>query len=320
MKGRRRAETCLARLEAPLGALVSITPGTQVRWAGVHSEHHMPARSPARARPRRSAERTITKFLLAAEQIYGEHGYEGTTIRAIAKRARANLGTLQHYWGSKRELFRDLFETRFRPLQQEHLEQLRQIEERHSDGSQPPVMEVLQTLIETTFSFGGDLTLEHVPGIEPSEARRRFQTLYGRALMDPSPEVLAEISKIFEKPVKLFLALMRRACPQLSAAELDWRVNCIIGAQVFSLVYRERLGIFFGAEADVDSARAAKWMLHFLMNGIDAPALPVDRLPSKGNGRAGEQLKLTTSHGERQTNAAPASPFSSSRAMRRSSR
>jgi AcrR family transcriptional regulator len=280
----------------------------------------MPARTRAAIRPRRSAERTITKFLLAAEEIYGEHGYEGTTIRAIAKRARANLGTLQHYWGSKRELFRDLFETRFRPLQQEHLGQLREIEERHSDGSRPPVMEVLQTLIETTFFFSSEATSEPASGTEQSEARRRFQTLYGRALMDPSPEVLAEISKIFEKPVKLFLSLMRRACPQLSAAELDWRVNCIIGAQVFSLVYRERLGIFFGAEADVDSVRAAKWMLHFLMNGIDAPPLPADVLPSKANGKVGEQPKLAASHGERQANAAPIRLFSSSRAMKRSVR
>jgi AcrR family transcriptional regulator len=279
-----------------------------------------PARKRTATQPRRSAERTITKFLLAAEEVYGEHGYEGTTIRAIAKKARANLGTLQHYWGSKRELFRDLFETRFRPLQQEHLGQLNEIEERHSDGSQPPVMEVLQTLIETTFSFGGDMTSEHARGIEQSEARRRFQTLYGRALMDPSPEVLAEISKIFEKPVKLFLSLMRRACPELSAAELDWRVNCIIGAQVFSLVYRERLGIFFGAEADVDSARAAKWMLHFLMNGIDAPALPTDKSPANVKGAGAEQLKLAASHGERQANAASISPFSSSRAIRRSIR
>lgn len=234
----------------------------------------MPARSSARPHPRRSAERTITKFLLAAEEIYGEHGYEGTTIRAIAKRARANLGTLQHYWGSKRELFRDLFESRFRPLQQEHLRQLREIEERHSDGSRPNVMDVLRSLLETTFFFSGDPQSEQAAGAGQSEARRRFQTLYGRTLMDPSPEVVADISKIFEKPVKLFLSLMRRACPQLSAAELDWRVNCIIGAQVFSLVYRERLGIYFGAEADVDSASAASWMLHFLMNGIDAPPLP----------------------------------------------
>jgi AcrR family transcriptional regulator len=280
----------------------------------------MPARTPAATRPKRSAERTITKFLLAAEEIYGEHGYEGTTIRAIAKKARANLGTLQHYWGSKRELFRDLFETRFRLLQQEHLRQLKEIEERHAGGSRPDVMEVLRTLIETTFSFSSAPTSADISGIEQSEARRRFQTLYGRALMDPSPEVLAEISKIFEKPVKLFLSLMQRACPQLSAAELDWRINCIIGAQVFSLVYRERLGIYFGAEADVDSVRAAKWMLHFLMNGIDAPPLPGDLLASKANGGAAEQSQLAASDVGHQANSTPIRSVSSSRTARRSIR
>jgi AcrR family transcriptional regulator len=279
----------------------------------------MPARSSASPRPRRSAERTITKFLLAAEEIYGEHGYEGTTIRAIAKRARANLGTLQHYWGSKRELFRDLFESRFRPLQQEHLRQLREIEERHSDGSRPDVMEVLRTLLETTFFFSSDSASERASGAEQSEARRRFQTLYGRALMDPSPAVLADISKIFERPVKLFLALMRRACPQLSAAELDWRVNCIIGAQVFSLVYRERLGIYFGAEADVDSACAASWMLHFLMNGIDAPPLPADtRSPKVDAGVSGSKPLASTA--DQKVRSLPIASVSSARTVRRSIR
>ena len=277
----------------------------------------MSAKARARATP--LAQKTMAKFLNAAEAVFGKHGYEGTTIRAIAKRARANLGTLQHYWGSKRELFRDLFESRFRPLQQEHLRQLREIEERHSDGSRPDVMEVLRTLLETTFFFSSDSASERASGAEQSEARRRFQTLYGRALMDPSPAVLADISKIFERPVKLFLALMRRACPQLSAAELDWRVNCIIGAQVFSLVYRERLGIYFGAEADVDSACAASWMLHFLMNGIDAPPLPADtRSPKVDAGVSGSKPLASTA--DQKVRSLPIASVSSARTVRRSIR
>jgi hypothetical protein len=65
--------------------------------------------------------------------------------------------------------------------------------------------------------------------------------------------------------------LMRRACPELTAAELDWRVNCIIGAQVFSQMYSERVGRFFGKEADVDESRAVEWMLHFILHGVNAP-------------------------------------------------
>jgi AcrR family transcriptional regulator len=224
-----------------------------------------------RARATQLAQKTMDKFLGAAEEIFGKHGYEGTTIRAISKRARVNLGTLQHYWGSKRELFSHLFEMRFERLRNEHLIRLRAIEARVVDGSSPEVSDLLRALIEPTFHIGS--ATETGGGREPDSAaeHKRFYALFGRALMDPAPDVVAEMNRIFGESVTLFIALMRRACPQLSDAELDWRLNCIFGAQGFSLVYAERLGKFFGDEANVAEELAANWMLHFLLNGTGAP-------------------------------------------------
>jgi len=224
----------------------------------------------ARASATRAAQKTMTKFLNATEDVFAKHGYEGTTIRAIATRARVNLGTLKHYWGSKRELFRDLFERRFRPLQQEHVRRARAIEASSPDGMRPDVLEVLRALIEPTFFINWTTEIERSSEYFGLVARKRFRTLYGRALMDPSSTVVAEMTRIFDEPIKLFLTLMRRACPELSAAEIDWRVNCVIGAQVFSQIYTERVGRFFGGEDDVDESLASNWILHFLMNGINA--------------------------------------------------
>ncbi len=229
----------------------------------------MPTR--AQARTTHLAQKTIAKFLNAAEEVFGQHGYEGTTIRAIAKAARGNLGTLQHYWGSKKVLFRDLFERRFRPLAQEHLRRLEELETRLADGARPEVADVLRTLIEPTFFIGPTAIAGYGPDTEGQAGRKRFHALYGRALMDASPEVIAQLTRIFGESVDRFLALMRRACPELSDAELDWRVNCIIGAQVFSQVYAERVGSFFGSEADVEDALAADWVINFLLNGIRSP-------------------------------------------------
>ncbi len=244
-----------------------------VTQAPMSSAVKAPRRSP------RSAERTKARFLSAAEAVFGAHGYEGATIRAIASRAGVNLGTLQHYWGSKRQLFRELFVIRFEPLRREIVRRLREIERQSQGGSRPDAAELVRVLIESTFLIGAQ------PARQSGRRRTRnlapFHRLYGRALMDPSPVVIAELNRIFKEPVELFLALMRRACPQLCAAELDWRVNCIIGAQVFSLVYSERVGRFFGSEADVDARQAAEWMIHFLVNGIHAPPFsattPADR-------------------------------------------
>jgi AcrR family transcriptional regulator len=240
----------------------------------------------AQARTTHIAQKTIAKFLNAAEEVFGQHGYEGTTIRAIAKAARANLGTLQHYWGSKRALFRDLFERRFRPLAQEHIRRLQELDERVGSGARPDVAQVLRTLIEPTFFVGTDIA-GYGPDTAGQTGRKRFHALYGRALMDASPEVIAELTRIFGEPVDRFLDLMRRACPDLSDAELDWRVNCIIGAQVFSQVYAERVGSFFGDEADVEDALASDLVLNFLLNGIRSP--PFERRRKTRRSAAGEQ-------------------------------
>ena len=228
----------------------------------------MPARSRSKSRVRRSSEHTKTQFLDAAERVFGSHGYEGTTIRAIARTAGVNLGTLQHYWGSKRQLFRDLFRIRFEPLKQETLRRLHAIEQEARAGKGPRAEDILRALIETTFLLG--VEVPHPASGEIGQSLRQFHRLYGRALMDPSPVVIAEIIRIFKQPVELSLKLMRQACPQLDPAELDWRLNCIIGAQVFSMVYSERVGVFFGPEVDVGPRRAADWIIHFLLNGVDA--------------------------------------------------
>src|SRR5271167_1147335 len=106
----------------------------------------MTARTRASATP--AAQKTMTKFLNAAEDVFGKHGYEGTTIRAIATKAHVNLGTLKHYWGSKRELFRSLFERRLKPFKEYHLRRLSSIELACVNGKRPDVAEVLAALIE----------------------------------------------------------------------------------------------------------------------------------------------------------------------------
>ncbi len=212
----------------------------------------------------------MTKFLNATEYLFGKHGYEGTTIRAIAAKAHVNLGTLKHYWGSKRELFRALFERRFRPMQEEHMRRLRELEHKVSDGSRPEVLQVLRTLIEPTFFVGETRHAASRDDMQSAQTRKRFHMLLGRALMDPSPAVIAEMTRLGDEPMRLFLSLMQRACPELTLAELDWRVNCVLGAQVFSQLYTKRVGRFYGGEADVDDALACDWTLHCLMNGFNA--------------------------------------------------
>jgi AcrR family transcriptional regulator len=56
----------------------------------------------SRAEQRR---RTQDRILVAARRLFAEHGYDRTTIRAIAAEAKTDPGLVMRYFGSKEKLF-----------------------------------------------------------------------------------------------------------------------------------------------------------------------------------------------------------------------
>src|SRR5690242_12630258 len=139
---------------------------------------------PSANRPRVQApaagEVTHTRFLVSAERLFCVHGYEGTKIRAIAKLSNANLGMLSHYWGSKRALFREVFERRLKPIHDEHMRRFRELDKALRAGKAVSIVDVLKAQIEPSFILPGTPAAD-APGV---------RLLLGRALVDPSTEVV----------------------------------------------------------------------------------------------------------------------------------
>jgi AcrR family transcriptional regulator len=71
---------------------------------------HKPTKTP-------KGEQTRELILKSALDLLGEHGYEKTTMRAIAKRAGVSLGNAYHYFGSKELLIQAFYHR----LHEEHL-------------------------------------------------------------------------------------------------------------------------------------------------------------------------------------------------------
>src|SRR5256885_15362259 len=63
---------------------------------------HKPTKTP-------KGEQTRAAILKAALDLLREHGYEATTMRAIAKRAGVSLGNAYHYFGSKEHLIQAFY-------------------------------------------------------------------------------------------------------------------------------------------------------------------------------------------------------------------
>jgi len=69
-----------------------------------------PRRSPSGTERKRDAERTRERILDAALVEFGEHGYAGARIGAIARRAGANQQLISYYFDGKEGLYRALIE------------------------------------------------------------------------------------------------------------------------------------------------------------------------------------------------------------------
>lgn len=53
----------------------------------------------------RFEDETAGKLILAGMELFGEHGFKGTTTRMIAEAADANIGSIAYYFGNKRGLY-----------------------------------------------------------------------------------------------------------------------------------------------------------------------------------------------------------------------
>ncbi len=209
-----------------------------------------------------ATEETPTRFLDSAQRLFSVHGYEGTKIRAIAKLSNANLGVLSHYWGSKRALFREVFERRLRPIHTERMRRFGLLETLLADGRRVTVSDVLEAQIEPAFL---------VPGASP-DAAPQLRLLFGRALTDPSEEVVQIMGEIFTRSANVFFSLLKRVSPATNHSEFYWRANCVVGAFAFAESYTERLTKFIDEDLSaIDWGAASNYMVKFLAAGMNAP-------------------------------------------------
>lgn len=72
------------------------------------------SKSRGRGRPKGGTD-SRSLILAAAVDVFGEHGYEGTTIREIAGRAGVDPALVHHYFGAKADLFAEAANVPLRP-------------------------------------------------------------------------------------------------------------------------------------------------------------------------------------------------------------
>ncbi|MDT5031803.1 MAG: hypothetical protein QOC94_1974 [Actinoplanes sp.] len=200
---------------------------------------------------------TRTQILDAAERLFAERGYRGTSIRAITDLAGANLAAVGYHFGSKAELLAAVARRVIEPINAAQGAGLDRLLARTAD---PPVADLVE-------AFAGPLFDGMAAGDEGGE---RTSRLIVTILSDPAEEVRSWTGPAEDTVRDRYLAAFRRALPGLSEEELWFRIRGVLAVTAV-----DRVEVYHRPSAacpsPVAGEAARRWAITFLAAAMSAP-------------------------------------------------
>jgi AcrR family transcriptional regulator len=193
------------------------------------------------------------RFLDAADRIFVENGYRGTTIRAVCAEAGTSLAILHRNWPGKLALFTEVFRRHFDPLHAAQSAGFAAL------GPAPDAEAILRAFFEPAFQ-------RMATGVEGD---RRGLAVYCRALTDPSREARGIVAALIGDTRRELIALLRGTVPGVDEARFFVMMNLVMGAFVFPQAFGHQLAVAMGFDdAQLDWAGAAEAMARMVAAGL----------------------------------------------------
>lgn len=205
---------------------------------------------------------TQTRILEAAEELFMQHGFEGTSMRQLTAKAGVNLAAVNYHFGSKDALIEAVFRRRLDAINAERIAELDRLE-KNAQGRPLPPEAIVRAFL------GASLRM-----VEDQKAGgRNFARLIGRAYTEPSRPIRHFIGQMYAQPMARYKAAFERALPQLPRDELIWRLHFMFGTFAYTLAATDTVQLIAGCKPeDRHDARVLEDRLAaFLCAGLVAP-------------------------------------------------
>jgi AcrR family transcriptional regulator len=205
---------------------------------------------------------TAERLLDAAERLFGEHGYDGVGMRALAEAAKVNLGAATYHFGSKRALYIEAFMRRFRPANAERLRRLQEAAAA-AKGAPLAVEKIVDCMIRPPFLSG----LQHPD----------FHVMMARNLFMPPPFLQAALHKEIKPNADAFIVALRRSLPRVPEDLLHLRTMFSMGALT---IFSAQMGRMQPARDSKFDESILRELVRFIAAGLQSgPAVPAEDRP-----------------------------------------
>ncbi|WP_420240879.1 TetR/AcrR family transcriptional regulator [Roseiterribacter gracilis] len=215
------------------------------------------------------SERTRTRILDVAEELLGQHGFYGTTIREVARQAEVDTALLHYYFDSKQGLFDAVFERRATIINSERLDALDAYEKRV--GKNVEVEGAIEAFLNPILDWiakGGQGWRNYFAIV----AQVNATPVWGTAVM----------VRYFDPVIQRLIALVQKALPDAEPVDLYWAYHNLSGALTLTLGTTgriDRLSNGLCRSDDVEALRAR--MIAYAAAGFHAVCEPQPKKPKK---------------------------------------
>ncbi len=197
------------------------------------------------------------RILDVAEELFALRGYDGVTLRQIAKGAGVDVALASYHFGKKLDLFNAVFERRAQLLNSARRDALRACQ--LSAGSEGPSVE---QIIE---AFLRPLELAQETG---DPGWQHYLALIAYINNSPfwGPRMM---SKLFDGLVSEFIAALRKALPDARDEDIYWCYHNLSGALTLTLAQTGRIDkLSSGKCRSSDFEAAYNHMIPFVAAGF----------------------------------------------------
>ncbi len=205
---------------------------------------------------------TKNKILDAAEILFADKGFNGTSLREITSQAEVNLAAVNYHFGSKKELIKAVM-SRYMNELSPRLESV--LGELCSDEVKPSLIEVFSAFIEP---------LLHLNSFKEN-GTSTFLQLLGRGYTDSQGFLRWFLTTQYPNVIASFTQAVHKAYPELSPEEMFWRLHFTMGTIVFTMSSTEALIDIAQNDfnRDVDISGVIKQVIPYVAAGVGAPII-----------------------------------------------
>ena len=198
---------------------------------------------------------TKDRILGAAEELFAQFGFSGTSLRQVTSKADVNIAAVNYHFGSKENLVNEVFRRRMDEMSAQRLARLHAVV---ASGS-CDLEAVLAAFVEPALALAQD---RHGGGA--------FIRVIARAYAEKNDSLRRFLSDQYGHVLREFAKAIASCVPSLGKETLYWRLDFLSGALTYAMadfgMIKRRSGVSEAAHRE----RAARELIAFAAAGLRA--------------------------------------------------